>query len=97
MMSCADIAQARDAILAARDVVFLTGAGISAASGVPVFRGSGIVWRADKRPNLRMPTRSLPIRCLFGHGIFIAERWWQKPSQTRPMKPLLIGSLKKER
>ena len=52
MMSCADIAQARDAILAARDVVFLTGAGISAASGVPVFRGSGIVWEGRQATEL---------------------------------------------
>lgn len=51
-MNSTDIARARDAILAARDVVFLTGAGISAASGVPVFRGSGIVWEGKQATEL---------------------------------------------
>ncbi len=39
------IAQAREWVAAARRVAVLTGAGISAESGVPTFRGAGGLWR----------------------------------------------------
>lgn len=43
------IAEARARLEEARVVLVLTGAGISAESGVPTFRGEGGLWR-DKRP-----------------------------------------------
>lgn len=47
-----EINKARKAISEARDIVFLTGAGISAASGVPIFRGSGVVWEGKQATEL---------------------------------------------
>lgn len=52
MVASLEIRNAREAIMAARDAVFLTGAGISAASGVPVFRGSGVVWGGKEATEL---------------------------------------------
>ncbi|MCB9609689.1 MAG: NAD-dependent protein deacylase [Polyangiaceae bacterium] len=46
----------RDQLASARDVVFLTGAGVSAASGVPTFRGSGVVWQGKQATELANPT-----------------------------------------
>ena len=46
--------EARDAFRAARFVLVLTGAGISAESGVPTFRGSGGYWR--QRPFTELAT-----------------------------------------
>jgi NAD-dependent deacetylase len=43
------VAAARSLVSAARSIVVLTGAGISAESGVPTFRGAGGLWR-DYRP-----------------------------------------------
>lgn len=43
------IQQGREWLRAARRVAVLTGAGISAESGVPTFRGAGGLWR-DRRP-----------------------------------------------
>jgi NAD-dependent deacetylase len=39
----------------ARNVVFLTGAGISAESGVPTFRGSGGLWNSRRPEELATP------------------------------------------
>jgi NAD-dependent deacetylase len=43
------LASARDCLSASRSIAVLTGAGISAESGVPTFRGAGGLWR-DFRP-----------------------------------------------
>jgi len=43
-LSC-NVRDAKRVLSAAKRVVFLTGAGISAASGVPTFRGEGGYWR----------------------------------------------------
>ncbi|MCY4572707.1 MAG: NAD-dependent deacylase, partial [Gemmatimonadetes bacterium] len=40
-----DLLRARDLVANARRVVALTGAGISAESGVPTFRDAGGLWR----------------------------------------------------
>jgi NAD-dependent deacetylase len=42
-------ARARDLVRRARRIAVLTGAGVSAESGVPTFRGAGGLWR-DRRP-----------------------------------------------
>ncbi|XP_018328060.1 NAD-dependent protein deacylase [Agrilus planipennis] len=39
----------------AKNIVVLTGAGISAESGIPVFRGAGGLWRKYKSENLASP------------------------------------------
>jgi NAD-dependent deacetylase len=49
------IAQARDLIQRARSVGVLTGAGVSAESGVPTFRGDGGLWRNYKPEDLATP------------------------------------------
>lgn len=41
----ATVAEARSLLRDARDVLIITGAGISAESGVPTFRGEGQTWR----------------------------------------------------
>lgn len=44
-----------DRIRAARRVTILTGAGVSAASGVPTFRGAGGLWRSFRSEDLATP------------------------------------------
>jgi len=48
--------QARQLVRDARRVVVLTGAGISAESGVPTFRGPGGLWREHRFEDLATPT-----------------------------------------
>ena len=49
------IAQAREALAAARRVAVLSGAGISAESGVPTFRGPGGLWQNHRPEDLATP------------------------------------------
>ncbi len=49
------VARAAEALTRARAVVALTGAGISAESGVPTFRGSGGLWRTFRAEDLATP------------------------------------------
>lgn len=49
------IAQAREALTAARRVAVLSGAGISAESGVPTFRGPGGLWNNHRPEELATP------------------------------------------
>jgi NAD-dependent SIR2 family protein deacetylase len=51
----ADLEQARDWLAKATRVAVLTGAGISAESGVPTFRGDGGLWRDYKAEDLATP------------------------------------------
>jgi NAD-dependent deacetylase len=46
---------ARALIAEARRVVILTGAGVSAESGVPTFRGSGGLWKSFRAEDLATP------------------------------------------
>ena len=46
---------ARDVILRASRVAVLTGAGISAESGIPTFRGPGGIWRTYRAEDLATP------------------------------------------
>ena len=47
--------QARAAIAEARSIAVLTGAGVSAESGIPTFRGAGGLWRDFKPEELATP------------------------------------------
>jgi NAD-dependent deacetylase len=49
------IAQAREWLAVARRVAVLTGAGVSAESGVPTFRGAGGLWRQYRPEELATP------------------------------------------
>ena len=49
------IAEARALVARARRIVALTGAGISAESGVPTFRGAGGLWRTFRAEDLATP------------------------------------------
>ncbi|MGQ9921978.1 MAG: SIR2 family NAD-dependent protein deacylase [Desulfobacca sp.] len=54
-MSDTDLQILRRRLLQSRDVVVLTGAGISAASGVPTFRGQDGLWRQYRAVDLATP------------------------------------------
>ncbi|HET7217902.1 MAG TPA: Sir2 family NAD-dependent protein deacetylase, partial [Vicinamibacterales bacterium] len=51
----AALADLRVRLRAARRVAILTGAGVSAASGVPTFRGPGGLWRSFRAEDLATP------------------------------------------
>lgn len=51
----AHLPRLRDSLAAARRVVALTGAGISAESGVPTFRGAEGLWRTHRAADLATP------------------------------------------
>jgi NAD-dependent deacetylase len=51
----ADLEQARTWLAEANSVAVLTGAGISAESGVPTFRGAGGLWKNSKPEELATP------------------------------------------
>ena len=50
-----DLVQARDWIENARSIAVLTGAGISAESGIPTFRGPGGLWKQYRPEDLATP------------------------------------------
>lgn len=50
-----DLEQARQWLAEARSIVALTGAGISAESGIPTFRGEGGLWRNFRAEELATP------------------------------------------
>ena len=51
-----DVSKFREVLSKAKHVVALTGAGISAESGVPTFRGSGGLWRKYRAQDLATPS-----------------------------------------
>src|SRR5678815_3569085 len=55
MASTSDLGIVRDCIAAARSLVVLTGAGISADSGLPTFRGADGLWRNFRAEDLATP------------------------------------------
>jgi NAD-dependent deacetylase len=55
MASTSDLGIVKDCIAAARSLVVLTGAGISADSGVPTFRGVDGLWRNFRAEDLATP------------------------------------------
>ena len=50
-----DLAQFRSLLSSSRHLVILTGAGVSAESGVPTFRGAGGFWRRYQAQDLASP------------------------------------------
>lgn len=50
-----DLARARALLAASRALFVLTGAGVSAESGVPTFRGAGGYWRTHRAEDLATP------------------------------------------
>lgn len=50
-----DLARARELLQGATRIVVLTGAGVSAESGVPTFRGAGGLWRSHRPERLATP------------------------------------------
>lgn len=50
-----DLEQARERLSAAQSVAVLTGAGISAESGIPTFRGAGGLWNNYRAEDLATP------------------------------------------
>lgn len=54
-MTLDDIARARSLLEDARSILVLTGAGISAESGVPIFRGKGGLWHSHRPEDLATP------------------------------------------
>ncbi|MBM4127385.1 MAG: NAD-dependent deacylase [Nitrospira sp.] len=55
MASSSDLGLVREKLATARSVVVLTGAGISADSGVPTFRGADGLWRNFRAEDLATP------------------------------------------
>ena len=55
MPSSEDLTEARDLIRSARTVVILTGAGVSADSGVPTFRSAAGLWKRYRPEELATP------------------------------------------
>jgi len=54
-LSDVSVSEARTLLDSARRIVVLTGAGISAESGVPTFRGSGGLWKSYRAEDLATP------------------------------------------
>ena len=55
MTATTDISRARSLIAGAERVLVLSGAGVSAESGVPTFRGAGGLWRDHRAEELATP------------------------------------------
>ena len=74
-----DIDRAAEAIIRARHVVALTGAGVSVESGIPPFRGPGGLWTKHGEPPMD------------GYQRFLADpakAWRERLSPTGPMREL---------
>ena len=94
----ADLQTVADRLRVATRVTVMTGAGISAASGVPTFRGSGGLWRSFRPEELataeafaRDPQlvwewydwrRSLIAKCAPNAAHHVLARWSQRPGFT---------------
>ena len=72
------VAAAREALARARTVVVFTGAGVSAESGVPTFRGAGGLWRTFKPEELATPVA-------FGRDPRLVWEWygWRRAAVGR--------------
>lgn len=101
----ADLARASTALARAGRLTVLTGAGVSAASGVPTFRGAGGLWRTFRAEDLATPgafardpalvwqwydwRRSLIAACQPNRAHEILAAW----SRTRPAFVLLTQNV----
>ncbi len=79
--SAADIAEANRVLAKALRVVVLTGAGVSAESGVPTFRGAGGLWKQFKAEDLATPIA-------FGRDPRLVWEWyaWRR-EEVRKCRP----------
>ncbi len=75
MSSPAEIAEARAALAKALRVVVLTGAGVSAESGVPTFRGAGGLWKQFRPEELATPVA-------FGRDPRLVWEWYAWRRET---------------
>ncbi len=76
-----DAAVLRDALRSAQSIVVLTGAGISAESGVPTFRGAGGLWRNYAPEELATPAA-------FARNPRLVWEWYEwRRSVIRQAKP----------
>ncbi len=62
----------------AERLVFFTGAGVSAESGIPTFRGKEGLWNKFK------PEELANFDAFIGNGIITEEKLFTKPSQMPP-------------
>jgi NAD-dependent protein deacetylase/lipoamidase len=92
------LAELAERVRRARRVTILTGAGVSAASGVPTFRGTGGLWRSFRAEDLATPQafandpqlvwewydwrRSLLATCLPNPAHEVLARWSQRQGVT---------------
>ena len=75
------VAEARQRVRAARRIVALTGAGISAESGVPTFRGPGGLWRQYRPEDLATPEA-------FARDPHLVWEWYAWRRETiAPLRP----------
>jgi NAD-dependent deacetylase len=88
----------RERLRNARRITVLTGAGVSAASGVPTFRGSGGLWRSFRAEDLATPDafrrdpklvwewydwrRSVIADCQPNPAHTVLARWTERPGMT---------------
>ena len=76
-----DLEQAREWLAAATSVAVLTGAGISAESGIPTFRGAGGLWKEYKPEDLATPEA-------FGRDPRLVWEWYNwRREQIAPAVP----------
>jgi len=77
-VSADQVAAARDTLAHAVRVVVFTGAGVSAESGVPTFRGAGGLWKTFKPEELATPTA-------FGRDPRLVWEWyaWRREMLAR--------------
>jgi NAD-dependent deacetylase len=94
----AQLADLATRVAGADRVTILTGAGVSAASGVPTFRGDGGLWRSFRAEDLATPQafrrnpplvwewydwrRSLLAACVPNPAHEVLARWSQRPGVT---------------
>lgn len=75
------ISRARGALAAAKSVVALTGAGVSAESGVPTFRGEGGLWKNFRAEELATPEA-------FGRDPRLVWEWYDwRRQKIAPLQP----------
>jgi NAD-dependent deacetylase len=75
------LSQARDRLSAATSVAVLTGAGISAESGVPTFRGADGLWKSYRAEDLATPEA-------FARAPKLCWEWYDwRRAQIKPAQP----------
>lgn len=96
--TAADLQAVADRLGTARRITVMTGAGVSAASGVPTFRGSGGLWRSFRPEELATPEaferdpllvwewydwrRGLIAACHPNAAHAVLARWSRRPGFT---------------